>query len=525
MQLSTVDAGKIVTPEVSAQGHLVGLFTAAALQRPDHPAIAAGQRELTYRELDQWSEAVAAALQDRGVGPGDRVALRMPAGVEAVVAMLAVMKAGSAYVPLDVRNPAARNALILDDADAKALIGEPIADIDLPNLPLTEITGLAQGPTDRPPVIPDPDAEAYVIYTSGTTGRPKGVPVLHRHAATLFSAAGAVFDFSADDRWLLFHSISFDFSVWEIWGALTGGSTLVILPHWEARTPAQYLQTIIEQRVTILSQTPTAFAVLADAAVEQQAELPHLRYVVFGGERLLSHALRPWVERYGLERPRLINGYGITETTVFTTFHTVDESDLQQTDSVIGVGLPGFQLRVVGDDGRDVEPGAVGELWLAGPQVTDGYLNRPELNDERFPVVTDEAGLQVRFYRSGDLVRALPNGELVFHGRADLQVKLRGYRLELSDIEAVLCGHPAVADAVVFVREFKPGDERLVAGIVLRGGHPADAGQLRQHVKNRLPSYMHPARYVRLSEMPRTVNGKVDRTTVRKLWEEGNVIA
>ncbi|WP_229353889.1 amino acid adenylation domain-containing protein [Streptomyces sp. UNOB3_S3] len=494
---------------------------------PERDALSDGTQRFSYRRLDDWSDTIGSLLRAQGVRPGDRVALRMSPGAEAVAAMIGILKAGAAYVPLDLRHPSSRKNFIIADSGATTIVGDPgedIADTAITTVITTaEIAELAGRPPERlSGPGPDPQATAYVIYTSGTTGAPKGVPVRHHHAAALFTAARTVFEFDERDRWLLFHSIAFDFSVWEIWGAFTTGAELVVLPHWAARTPDKYLGVIADQGITVLNQTPTAFVTLAEAALRSGRDMPALRYVIFGGEKLAPAALRPWAKRYGLAGPRLVNGYGITETTVFTTFHEVGEDDLVSDESVIGAALPGFELRVVDESGQDVPDGETGELWLAGPQVTDGYLNRPELTAEKFPLVTDpDTGESVRYYRSGDLVNRLPDGTLAYTGRADLQVKLRGYRIELSDIEAVVRRHEDVLDAVVQVRQFKAGDDRLVCAFVARDEdrHPT-AADLRAHVKELLPAYMHPARYLRLPELPSTVNGKVDRAAVARSWNE-----
>ncbi|WP_369975087.1 AMP-binding protein [Thermobifida halotolerans] len=307
-----------------------------------------------------------------------------------------------------------------------------------------------------------------------------------------------------------------------MWGALSTGARLVVVPRWTARNPEECARFVRDQRITVLNQTPTAFGALAAAVLHGDIALPHLRYIIFCGEKLTPAALRPWADRFGLERPILVNMYGITETTVLTTFHEVTEKDLAGEASPIGRLLPGFTARVVTEDGRDAGPGEEGELWLAGPQVVEGYLNLPDLTAERFPLLTSPEGATVRYYRSGDLVSTAPDGGLVYHGRADLQVKLRGHRIELSDVEAAVRSHDAVADAVVWVHEFKPGDQRLVCAYVATEGAAPDARALRAHVRTLLPSYMHPAGYQRLPtpHLPRTINGKVDRAEVARIWEE-----
>ncbi len=506
---------------------LAGLFTRTAAAAPERTALSADAVRLSYRELDEWSDAVSRLLLDKGIGGGSRVALRMLPGAEAIVTILAVLKCGAAYVPLDVRNPPSRSSFILADAGADVLVGEAFEECPAGTVIDTDVISAARGAMcadavpSAPAVSPAPGDIAYVIYTSGTTGRPKGVPVSHGNVLALLTGAASVFAFSAEDRWLLFHSLAFDFSVWEIWGAFANGAELVVLPHWSARTPEQYLDVIADRRVTVINQTPTAFSALTEAALRAGRDLPDLRYVIFGGEKLTAPALRPWAERFGLDSPRLVNGYGITETTVFTTFEEVGEEHLADEESVIGTALPGFRTRVVDEDGHDVPVGEQGELWLAGPQLVDGYLRRPDLTAEKFPVVTDrESGERIRYYRSGDLVAERPDGRFVYVGRADLQIKLRGYRIELSDIENAVRRHPDVVDAVVTVREFKPGDLRLMCAYVVREDADVTGRELRGHIKDLLPTYMHPARYLALPEMPRTVNGKADRAAVVRSWEK-----
>lgn len=510
-------------PGTAAPAHdLVGTFASVATNGPERVALFADGVRVTYEQLHEWSDCAMEVLRGRGVRRGDRVALRMIPSAEAIVAMLGILKAGAAYVPLDIRNPPARNEFILYDCGAGTLVGELI-DNSFSGAVVTtaEVAALRGQRTvrEKDPAL-EPQDSAYIIYTSGTTGDPKGVPIQHSNVTDLFTSASTVFDFTEQDRWLLFHSLAFDFSVWEIWGALSTGAALVMLPYWSVRTPEQYLKIVLEQGVTVLNQTPTAFTALAEAAVRGQYDLRDLRYVIFGGERLIPAGLKSWSERFGLDRPRLVNGYGITETTIFTTFHQVTEQDLLGSASRIGVALPGFRVRVVDENGADVAGSETGELWLAGPQVSNGYLNLADLTAERFPTVADpNTGELLRYYRSGDLVSRAQNGDLLYEGRADLQVKLRGYRIELSDIEAAVRQHEAVVDSVVSVHEFKTGDLRLVCAYVARDGQAPSPRELRDHVKELLPSYMHPARYVCLPKMPSTINGKVDRAAVNRSVE------
>jgi amino acid adenylation domain-containing protein len=508
---------------------LVDLFSRAALEMPDRTALHMDDEKISYGLLSSWAEGLAGLLHDAGVRKGDRVALRMPPGANAITAMLGILRAGAAYVPLDIRNPPARNAFIVADSQVVALVGDPgnIPEYTGPLITEENVAALRDRETskDAGPERPDPQDVAYIIYTSGTTGRPKGVPVRHGNVTALFDACSRLFSFNADDRWLLFHSMAFDFSVWEIWGALSTGAELVVLPYWTARTPVETARVVRDRGITVLNQTPTAFGALTAAVLGEGIDLPELRYVVFGGEKLTPAVVRPWAKRFGLDRPHLINMYGITETTVHATFHRLTEDDLAAEDSVIGRPLPGFAYRIVTDDGRDAAPGEQGELWLAGPQVSEGYLNRPELTAERFTTHPAQDGAEPppRYYHSGDLVSRRTGGDLVYQGRADLQVKLRGHRIELSDVEAAVRTHPEVVDAVVWVHEFAPGDSRLVCAYTAQAaeeGTGPDARALRAHVKTVLPSYMQPSQYLALPELPRTINGKADRASVARAFDE-----
>jgi amino acid adenylation domain-containing protein len=504
---------------------LGSLFRRQAAATPNATAINTNREKVSYAQLDAWSLRISAILRSHGVRRGDRVALRLAPGADAIAAILGVLHAGAAYVPLDLHNPTARNQFIIADASAAAIIGDAVGTVTraVPVISEQDILAARNGEQVSCPVdAPSQHDIAYVLYTSGTTGKPKGVPVRHVGVIALLDGTSGVFSFSRDDRWLLFHSLAFDFSVWEMWGALSTGAELVLLPRWRTRDAEACARAIAENRITVLGQTPTAFNALVAAVLQHNIDLRDLRYIIFGGERLTSAALRPWAKRFGLTRPRLVNTYGITETTVFNTAHEVTEGDLEIDDSIIGRPLPGVTARVVTDDGRAAAVAEPGELWLAGAQVAEGYLNLPELTTTRFVTVPalGESGTSRRYYRSGDIVSLRADGEIAYHGRADLQVKLRGHRIELADVEAAVRSHRAVADAIVSVLEFGPGDTRLVCAFVARVGEDSpDFRILRAHVKRLLPSYMQPAQYLPLPELPRTVNGKADRDAVARAWQ------
>ena len=479
---------------------------------PERTALVRGDERVGYASLAAASKRVARLIRDRfGAGPGDLVALGLDPGPDAVVALLAILRCGAAYVPLDVQNPAERNRLIVEDCHPCGLIGveaEGIAHLGADELHRAAWDELGE---QAEPVEFGADALCYVIYTSGTTGRPKGVPVTHRNVQALFAAAAEHFVLGPDDTWLLYHSLAFDFSVWELWGPLLYGGRLVIVDRWTKLDADGCARLILDERVTVLSQTPTAFALLSKAIARATpaGDASPLRYVVFGGERLGMPSLRAWAERFGLDAPRLINMYGLTEATVHTTVHRLSAADLAREESVIGRPLPGFVARVVDADGHAAQSG---ELVVAGPQVVPGYLNRPEATAARFGA--DPLGLRedLLFYRTGDRV-CLRDGELVYLGRVDRQVKIRGHRLELGEIEAAALALPDVTEAVVVVLEEASGTI-LGCGYTTRSGTALPARQLRGELLSRIPQYMLPARFRWFERLPLTVNGKTDSLQV-----------
>jgi amino acid adenylation domain-containing protein len=498
-------------------------FARRAAERPDAPAVTCGAATLTYRELDARAGRLAARLRARGVGPETRVGIALERSAELAVALLATLKAGGAYVPLDPAYPADRIAFVLEDAGAAVLVTSAALRPRLPAFAGSVICVDAEEDDAVPPAIPyslfplpcrSPDALAYVIYTSGSTGRPKGVQVTHGGVLRLFDATDAWFGFGADDVWTLFHSAAFDFSVWETWGALLHGGRLVVVPFTVTRSPEDFHRLLVDEGVTVLNQTPSAFRQLveADRVSGVPADALRLRHVVFGGEALDPQALRPWMDRHGDGRPRLVNMYGITETTVHVTFRPITRADAEGGGSPIGVPIPDLALHLLDAGLEPVPPGVAGELFVGGAGVARGYLGRPALTAERF--VPDPFGPEpgARLYRSGDRARRRADGEVDYLGRGDQQVKVRGFRIETGEIEAALAAHPGVAAAVAAAREDAAGERRLVAWVVARAGAPAPAAAaLRAHLAASLPDYMVPAAFVALDAFPLTANGKLDR--------------
>ncbi|MGX1543794.1 amino acid adenylation domain-containing protein, partial [Streptomyces adustus] len=499
--------------EPSASG-LTALFERRVRANPAAVALTDGEVTLTYGELNARANRLAHALIDRGVGPEQRVALALPRSAEQVVAVLAVLKAGGAYLPMDPQYPAARIAYLLQDA-RPALLVTTSRTGDLPGVDAVERLLLdtvdLDGLPDTDPQLPlDPGHAAYVIYTSGSTGNPKGVVVTHRNVVRLFDATEKLFGFRADDVWTLFHSYAFDFSVWELWGPLLYGGRLVVVDHETSRSPGRFLELLARERVTVLNQTPSAFYQLmqADAEAPETGRSLALRTVVFGGEALEHARLASWYERHPDDAPRLVNMYGITETTVHVTYAELDRADTPA--GQIGAAIGDLRTYVLDAHLRPVAPGVPGELYVAGPGLARGYLDRPGLTAGRF--VADPFGpAGARMYRSGDVVRRSAGGSLRYVGRADDQVKVRGFRIELGEIEAALAAHPGVAQIAVLARQERADDTRLVAYLVPAPGVAPGSAELRAHLRERLPEYMVPAAFVTLESLPLTANGKLDR--------------
>ncbi|HEV7515038.1 MAG TPA: amino acid adenylation domain-containing protein, partial [Thermoanaerobaculia bacterium] len=496
-------------------------FATQAARTPAALAVISEGEALTYAELDRRANRLAHRLRRLGVGPEVVVGICLERSLDLVVALLGVLKAGGAYLPLDPAYPRERLELLLADAAAPVIVTEKKVAPLLPAV-RAELVLLGRESGEEGPMTPvesgvGPENLAYVIYTSGSTGRPRGVQVTHGNVARLLSATRPGFGFCPQDVWTLFHSFAFDFSVWEIWGALAYGGRLVVVPYWVSRSPEAFHELLVEQEVTVLNQTPSAFRQLMRAEEEEaegaeEAGTPALRLVIFGGEALEVQSLRPWVARHGSERPLLVNMYGITETTVHVTSRPLGQPDvLGGGGSAIGGPLPHLGLRVL-DRGFTPQPvGVSGELCVAGAGLARGYLGRPELTAARF--VPDPWGGEpgARLYRSGDLVRRLPHGDLEYLGRIDHQVKVRGFRIELGEIEAALRSEPGVREVVAIVREDAPGDRRLVA-YVLGGPEGAPRTEaLREALRRKLPEPLVPSAIVVLLSWPLTVNGKVDR--------------
>ena len=495
------------------------LFEEQAERSPHAVALIYEEQNLTYGELNVRANRLAHHLRKFGVGPEARVAMRLERSLEMVVAMLATLKAGGAYVPLDPAYPSGRLAYMLEDSEPAVLLTQgAVRSAPAPRLPAIPMLDLESDQTqwdaqseqnpEHGAAGSDARSLAYIIYTSGSTGAPKGVMVGHANVVRLMESTGRWFGFGPADVWTLFHSYAFDFSVWEMWGALAYGGRLVIVPQATTRSPEEFHGLLRRAGVTVLNQTPSAFRQLISVG-SGKAERHELRHVIFGGEALDVGMLKPWYGRNEGQPTRLVNMYGITETTVHVTCRLLEESDTRRSGaSPIGRRIPDMKTYILGAYGELAPVGVKGELHVGGAGVARGYLNRPELTAERFQPDANGQEAGARIYKTGDLGRWLSEGEIEFLGRNDSQVKIRGYRIELGEIEAGLMSHPEVEDAVVIAAEGGVGSRRLIAYYT---GREMGAEALRAHLAEALPDYMAPAAYVRLERMPLTPNGKLDR--------------
>ncbi|GLY47006.1 non-ribosomal peptide synthetase [Lentzea sp. NBRC 102530] len=522
LRLENIPAVSLGTARPAAEvvpATLAELFDAAARRDPSARAVTMchldGSAEgLSYGMLADAKNRLARTLVNAGVSPRDRVAVAIGRSLHQVVALVGIVSAGAAYVPLDLAYPDERLQYVLADSAPQVVLVEReqrarfeglLAAAGVPARVLVygeEVPGEARLPAF------DWRTPAYVIYTSGSTGKPKGVVVPHSSVVSLLANTQPDMDFGPSDVWTQFHSYSFDFAVWELWGALVHGGELLVPDHGLTRSPVDFHALVRSRGVTVLNQTPSAFYQFIEA--DRLAEpLPALRRVIFGGEALELSRLRPWVSRYGVGRPELVNMYGITETTVHVTHRVLDDADFASGREVSPIGgpIPGLRTYLLDASLRAVAPGQVGAIYVAGAQLSLGYHNRPGLTSSRF-VADPFAADGSLMYNSGDLARRTLDGSLEFVGRADDQVQLKGFRIELGEVESAIRAVPGVVDVAVTVAATA---DHLVAHVV---GTPST--DLAVALGSSLPAHMVPARVLSLAALPLTVNGKLDRRALEE---------
>ncbi len=491
------------------------LFEAQVRARPDAIALRWQGRDVSYDALNRWSNRLAHAILGHGGGSDRPVLVAAPRSPAAIAAILAVLKAGAAYVPLDPDYPRqwrtriARQCgarLVLGDSKETATEGAVRLDID--------VGTLADQPDEDPDIPVTADSMMYVLFTSGTTGQPKGVMVSHGNVARLFPALSPHLSFGADEVWSGMHSHAFGFSVWETWGALAHGGRLVLAPPGLGAQPAAVVELLRHEGVTVLSQTPSAFRILARHLDRDTATLPdRLRLLAFSGEALEAAALERWFRRFGEERPALVNMYAATETSGEVSFRRLRRNDAGLANR-IGIALPDTGLHVLDDWLEPMPDGETGELCVTGPAVAQGYWQDPELTASRFPECPEALG-GGRLYRTGDLARRLADGSLELVGRADQEVKIQGYRVDPRLVSSTLLGLPGIEDAAVLADRAPGGETRLLAYCIATPG-TFDAASVHEQLARHLPAYALPAALVEVDSFPLTPNGKLDEAALRE---------
>lgn len=500
------------------------LFELQAQENPNAVAIEFNDDYLTYKTLNQKANQLAKYLLTLGIGPEKLVGLSIERSLDLAICILAIHKTGGAYVPIDSAHPKERCEYMLKDAEINVLLTQkslidhfssyegPIVLVD------TDAEAINKFDSNDLKVQLPLDLTAYIIYTSGSTGRPKGVIITHRNVIRLFKTTEKLFDFNKNDVWTMFHSYAFDFSVWEFWGPLLSGGKLVIVPYLTTRTPKEFYDLLINKKVTVLNQTPSAFQQLIqiDNQISYKPTLS-LRYIIFGGERLEPKSIKPWFDRHGNQQPQLINMYGITETTVHATYCRLTESHFTEgKQSVIGKPLPDLELYVLNQALQPTPIGVPGEIYIGGEGLSRGYLNRPELTKERFILHPFSSNKEERLYKTGDMGSWMVDGSLEYIGRLDNQVKIRGFRIEIGEIETVLNELPQVTHSIVVIDKSPSSEIQLIAYLTIHEEARIDVIKIREFLVKKLPDYMVPTSFVMLSEIPLTINGKIDYNSLPK---------
>ena len=503
------------------------MFEEQVNRAPDEIAVIFEENRITYNELNQKANCIAKILRIKGVSANSIVGIFIDRSIEMIIAILGVLKSGGTYLPLDPSYPHNRIATFI--SDSKPLTILTTDELYKSNMELVESSGLKSGQIvfinelineaqnkfyPNPENKNTPDDIAYILYTSGSTGMPKAVMIPHKNVIRLLFNSKIQFEFSQKDIWTMFHSYCFDFSVWEMYGALLYGGKLVVVPKIKAQDPTVFLEILIKHKVTVLNQIPTAFYNLSYAESKKPERDLKIRYVIFGGEALKPTNLKTFMKRY--PNTKLINMYGITETTVHSTIKEVNSVMAGTNACNIGVPIPTTTIYIFDKNKQLVPIGTKGEIYVGGEGVAKGYLNRPELTDERFiinPYKKDEL-----IYKSGDSGRWYANGEIEYLGRYDDQIKIHGFRIEIGEIENKIISFEDIEDAVVLAKENENGDKSLTAYIVSE--HKINFSNLRNYLVALLPQYMVPANYVLLAKMPLTASGKVDRKALQLIRHE-----
>lgn len=500
-------------PELPSPG-VLDCFERTACEAPDRIALRAGERRIGYGELSRRADTLARRLRAAGAGPGERVALLLPRSPEAIIALLAILKTGAAYVPVDPDFPADWCQRVLAHCRPRLAVADAASIAHLaPGLPWLAVDDAAPDGMDTEPLpAPDPQSPMYLIFTSGSSGEPKGVLVSHANVARLLPAVGSALPLPRQAVWTQLHSLSFGFSVWEIWGALASGGCLLLVPSPLLMAPQRFWPWLVAHDAGVLSLTPSAFRLLTQAS-DILPDLPALRLLAFSGEPLDTLPLRRWFDRFGTQGPQLVNMYALTETAGEVSLARVDAGSAAD-PSGIGMPLPDTELLLLDSAGRPVPDGEAGELYIGGPMVALGYFEAPTEQAARFVVDPLGDGCGRRYYRSGDLARRREDGSYAFVGRADRQLKIRGYRVEPAVVEQALMAENGLRDAIAAALP-GPDGEAMLTAFVITDTAGVDASALLQRLATRLPHYLVPERIVAVERFPLTPNGKLDLTALQ----------
>ncbi len=488
---------------------IVDLFEEQVEQTPNNIAVVFEEQKLTYKKLNEKANQLARYLISNNIKPKDVVAIRMDKSLEMIIGILAIIKAGACYLPMNMAYPQDRVNYMIEDSNCKILLTSKHSsqlsysvnsiniDLDNENIYCGDITNIN--------LILSPENLIYIIYTSGSTGKPKGAMLCHRNIVRLMKNDHFLFDFSEKDTWTMFHSVAFDFSVWEMYGALLYGGKLILVSDTIAKDPKLFLDLLRKEKVTVLNQTPSYFYNLQDVEMSIENRDLQIRYIIYGGEALNPSLIKSWKEKY--PSTKLINMYGITETTVHVTYKELLAEDLSLPSSNIGKPIPTLRVYVL-DKNFKIQPfNSSGQLCVSGEGLCLGYLNRPDLNSAKFiknPYLENEI-----IYLSGDNACLSENGDLIYEGRIDNQFKLRGFRIELDEIESKILSHPSVSKCVVLPKKFDNKDTQLIAYIVCNQN--VAVSEIKNHIYSMLPTYMIPSHFIKLDAIPLTPNGKTDR--------------
>jgi len=495
------------------------LFESQVTKTPDNIAVVFEKESLTYKCLNERSNQLAQYLIREGACADKLIAICVERSIDMIVGLLAILKAGGAYLPIDPAYPRDRIEYTLEDSKAEILLTHETLLSLIPEtkskIVCLDTNDLSTYQTNNPKTKTKSKNLAYVIYTSGTTGKPKGVMLEHTNIQRLFQSTQDDFKFDENDVWTFFHSFAFDFAVWEIWGALLHGGKLVIVPYEISRSPEEFYKLLGREKITILNQTPSAFKQIIEVDKQHKEKINSLRKVIFGGEKLEFSVLSSWYEKYNDTHPLLVNMYGITETTVHTTYKALYKEDVKNEKTLIGKTLKDLSCYILNKDNQLVPQGVAGELYISGPGLARGYLNQVVLTDEKF--IPNPFETSTRMYKAGDLVRYTEDGDIEYLGRIDDQVKIRGFRIELGEIEQQLIQLNEIKEAVVLANEDNHGEKALVGYVITANNQKIDTARIKINLSLNLPEYMLPSAIVFLKKMPLTSNGKVDKKALAKI--------